>query len=186
MRPSQATAGGMLPTGPGFLQLVQATWLSWKQLVTISVPVGGYQALLVPPYILVLLAVVVTVSIALRSRVPEFAALPPVLLLVAGILLGSSVAAVPLWQVLGLLALLLAWQIRLRLRRRAAAVRTLREQTGLFARVAHDLVRLVGRLQLQVPPFRLRHFAGVGCGARGVRRSGLRESGSGHEQQFAR
>ncbi|WP_314147942.1 transglutaminaseTgpA domain-containing protein [uncultured Leifsonia sp.] len=129
--PSQATAGGMLPTGPGFLQLVQATWLSWKQLVTISVPVGGYQALLVPPYILVLLAVVVTVSIALRSRVPEFAALPPVLLLVAGILLGSSVAAVPLWQVLGLLALLLAWQIRLRLRRRAAAVRTLREQSGL-------------------------------------------------------
>ncbi|WP_348787807.1 transglutaminaseTgpA domain-containing protein [Leifsonia sp. NPDC080035] len=129
--PGQAAAGGMLPSGPGLLQLVQGTWLSWKQLVTISVPVGGYQALLVPPFILVLLAIVVTVSIALRSRVPEFAALPPVLLLLAGIVLGPAVTAVPLWQVLGLLALLLVWQIRLRLRRRSAAVRTLREQSGL-------------------------------------------------------
>ncbi|MFF2051690.1 transglutaminaseTgpA domain-containing protein [Leifsonia sp. NPDC058194] len=129
--PTEATAGGLLPTGPGFVDLVQATWLSWKQLVTISVPVGSYQALLVPAFILVLLTTVVTVSIALRARVPEAAALPPALLLVAGIVFGSGTAAVPLWVVLGLLALLLVWLIRFRLRRRSAALRTLGEQSGL-------------------------------------------------------
>jgi hypothetical protein len=129
--PAQATAGGLLPTGAGLLDLVQATWLSWKQLVTISVPVGSYQALLVPAFLLILLATVVTVSIALRARVPEAAALPPALLLVAGILFGSGTAAVPLWLVLGLLALLLIWLIRFRLRRRSAALSALGQQSGL-------------------------------------------------------
>ncbi|WP_313541862.1 transglutaminaseTgpA domain-containing protein [Leifsonia aquatica] len=129
--PTEATAGGVLPTGPGFVDLVQATWLSWKQLVTISVPVGSYQALLVPAFILILLTTVVTVSVALRARTPETATLPPALLLLAGIALGSGTSAVPLWLVLGLLALLLVWLIRFRLRRRSAALRALGEQTGL-------------------------------------------------------
>lgn len=129
--PTEATAGGTLPTGAGFVDLVQATWLSWKQLVTISVPVGSYQALLVPAFILILLAAVVTVSVALRARVPETAALPPALLLLAGIVLGPGTSAVPLWLVLGLLALLLVWLIRFRLRRRSAALRALGEQSGL-------------------------------------------------------
>ncbi|MFJ3392386.1 DUF3488 and transglutaminase-like domain-containing protein [Leifsonia aquatica] len=129
--PTEATAGGVLPTGPGFVDLVQATWLSWKQLVTISVPVGSYQALLVPAFILILLTTVVTVSVALRARTPETATLPPALLLLAGIALGSGTSAVPLWLVLGLLALLLVWLIRFRLRRRSAALRALGEQSGL-------------------------------------------------------
>lgn len=129
--PTAATAGGLLPTGAGFVELVRGTWLSWKQLVTISVPVGSYQALLVPAFLLLLLTTVATVSIALRARAPEAAALPPVLLLLAGILLGSGTAAVPLWLVLGLLALLLVWLIRFRLRRRSAALRSLGEQSGL-------------------------------------------------------
>lgn len=129
--PTEATAGGTLPTGAGFVDLVQATWLSWKQLVTISVPVGSYQALLVPAFILILLAAVVTASIALRARVPETAALAPALLLLAGIVLGPGTSAVPLWLVLGLLALLLVWLIRFRLRRRSAALRALGEQSGL-------------------------------------------------------
>lgn len=129
--PTEATAGGLLPTGAGFVDLVRATWLSWKQLVTISVPVGSYQALLVPAFILILLTTVVTLSIALRARVPEAAALPPALLLVAGILFGSGTTPVPLWLVLGLLALLLVWLIRFRLRRRSAALQSLGEQSGL-------------------------------------------------------
>ncbi|MFJ3488375.1 transglutaminaseTgpA domain-containing protein [Leifsonia aquatica] len=129
--PTEATGGGVLPTGAGFVDLVQATWLSWKQLVTISVPVGSYQALLVPAFILILLTTVVTVSVALRARTPETATLPPALLLLAGIALGSGTSAVPLWLVLGLLALLLVWLIRFRLRRRSAALRALGEQSGL-------------------------------------------------------
>jgi len=130
--PTEAAAGGLLPTWTGFLDLVQGTWLSWKQLVTISVPVGSYQALLVPAFLLVLLATVVTVTIALRSSRPELAAIPPVLLLVVGILLGSSVASLPLLLLLALFAVLMAWLIRFRLQRRSAAVRTLREQSGLL------------------------------------------------------
>jgi hypothetical protein len=129
--PSEAGAGGLLPTGPGLVDLVQATWGSWKQLVTISVPVGSYQALLVPAYILIVLTIVVTTSLALRSRVPESAAVPPAVLLVAGILFGVGTAPVPLWLMLGLLALLLVWLIRFRLRRRSAALRALGEQSGL-------------------------------------------------------
>lgn len=130
--PSETAAGGLLPTWTGFVDLVQGTWLSWKQLVTIGVPVGSYQALLVPAFLLVLLATVVAVTIALRSSRPELAAIPPLLLLVAGILLGSSTASVPLPLLLALFALLLAWLIRFRLQRRAVAVRTLREQSGLL------------------------------------------------------
>ncbi|WP_307794625.1 transglutaminase-like domain-containing protein [Leifsonia sp. TF02-11] len=129
--PGEATAGGLLPTAQGFVDLVQGTWLSWKQLVTISVPVGSYQALLVPAFILVLLAGTITTTTALRSSLPELAGIPPVVVLVAGIAFGSAIAPAPLWLVLGLFALLLIWNIRLRLRRRTAAVRTLREQSGL-------------------------------------------------------
>ncbi|MFP3465211.1 transglutaminaseTgpA domain-containing protein [Leifsonia sp. SIMBA_070] len=130
--PAEASAGGLLPTAAGFVDLVQGTWLSWKQLVTISVPVGSYQALLVPAFLLTLIATVLTVTIALRSSRPELAALPPVLLVVAGILLGSSVAPVPLLLLFALFAVLLAWIIRFRLQRRSAAVRSLREQSGLL------------------------------------------------------
>ncbi|MEV8215331.1 transglutaminase-like domain-containing protein [Leifsonia sp. NPDC077715] len=128
--PSEAAAGGLLPSPEGFIDLIQGTWLSWKQLVTISVPVGSYQALLVPAFLLTLLATVLTVTIALRSSRPELAAIPPVLLVVAGILLGSSVASVPLLLLFALFVVLLAWLIRFRLSRRSAAVRTLREQSG--------------------------------------------------------
>ncbi|MBW8871160.1 MAG: transglutaminase domain-containing protein, partial [Leifsonia sp.] len=130
--PSEAAAGGLLPSGPGFADLVEGTWLSWKQLVTISVPVGSYQALLVPAFILTLIATVLTVTIALRSSRPELAAVPPVVLLVAGILLGSSVASVPLVLLFALFVVLLAWLIRFRLVRRAASIRSLREQSGLL------------------------------------------------------
>ncbi|MGH1548643.1 transglutaminaseTgpA domain-containing protein [Leifsonia poae] len=128
--PSEAAAGGLLPSPEGFVDLVQGTWLSWKQLVTITVPVGSYQALLVPAFLLTLLATVLTVTVALRSSRPELAAIPPVLLVVAGILLGSSVAPVPLLLLLALFVVILAWLIRFRLLRRSAAVRTLREQSG--------------------------------------------------------
>lgn len=130
--PSQAAAGGLLPSGAGFVDLVQGTWLSWKQLVTISVPVGSYQALLVPAFLLILLATVLTGTIALRSSRPELAAIPPALLVVAGILFGSSVASVPLALVFALFVVLLAWLIRFRLQRRAASIRSLREQSGLL------------------------------------------------------
>lgn len=136
--PGETAAGGLLPTGPGFLDLVRGTWLSWKQLVTISLPVGSYQALLVPAFLLTLLAAVVAVTIALRSRRPELAALPPLVLLTAGILFGSATAPVPPRLLIGVLAVVLAWLIVQRLRRRSRAVRALREQSGLTVETSRE------------------------------------------------
>ena len=143
--PGETTARGLLPTAQGFGDLVRATWLSWKQLVTISLPVGSYQALLVPAFILILVAVVATVSTALRAKRGELAAIPPILLMLAGILLGSGTSAVPLWLALTLFAVLLGWMIRFRLRRRAASVRSLTEQSGVIVESARDRRRTVGR-----------------------------------------
>lgn len=136
--PSEASTGGLLPTPQGLHDLVDATWLSWKQLVTISVPVGSYQALLVPVFILTLLASVTSLSIALRAPRGELATVPPILLLLAGILLGPGTAALPLTLVLGLFAVLLAWTIRFRLQRRSEAVARLGAKSGLTVETRRD------------------------------------------------
>jgi hypothetical protein len=110
---------GVLPSLAGWAELLPATALAWKQLVTIVLPVGSYQALLVPTLILVLLTSVGGLSIALRAAVPEFALLGPVLLFVAGIALGPSSAGLPTLLGLGLFTVLVLWLLWLnRVRRR--------------------------------------------------------------------
>lgn len=96
--PSEAAAGGWLPTGPAFLHLLEATALSWRQLVTIVTPVGAYQALLVPPFLLGLVCAVLSASLALRTRHPRSALVPPFLLLAAAIALGPTDVA-PAWTI---------------------------------------------------------------------------------------
>ncbi|MFF2370199.1 transglutaminaseTgpA domain-containing protein [Agromyces sp. NPDC058110] len=106
--PSRAVAG-VLPTPAGMLDLIAATALSWKQLVTIAVPVGSYQALLVPPFLLGLLAATLAVTLAFRTRHPVAAALPPALLLTAGILLGVVHGGLALPAGLAFLLAVVAW-----------------------------------------------------------------------------
>jgi hypothetical protein len=96
--PSEATAGGWLPTGPALLHLLEATALSWRQLVTIVTPVGAYQALLVPAFLLGLVTTVLSASLALRSRHPRLALVPPFLLLAAAVALGPTEVA-PAWTI---------------------------------------------------------------------------------------
>jgi len=96
--PSEATAGGWLPTGPSLLHLLEATALSWRQLVTIVTPVGAYQALLVPAFLLGLVTAVLSASLALRSRHPRLALVPPFLLLAAAIALGPT-DVTPAWTI---------------------------------------------------------------------------------------
>ncbi|SKC62328.1 transglutaminase-like domain-containing protein [Okibacterium fritillariae] len=96
--PSEATAGGWLPTGPALVHLLEATALSWRQLVTIVTPVGAYQALLVPAFLLGLVTAVLSASLALRSRHPRLALVPPFLLLAAAVALGPTEVA-PAWTI---------------------------------------------------------------------------------------
>jgi len=109
---------GVLPSLAGLAELVPATALGWKQLVTIVLPVGSYQALLVPALILVLLSTVIALSVALRCRAAALGLLGPVALFVAGIALGPSQATTPALLGLTLFTVLVLWLLWLNLERR--------------------------------------------------------------------
>jgi hypothetical protein len=128
--PGQAI-GGLIPSWAGLRELVGATALSWKELVTISVPVGSYQALLVPAFILILLSIVISLTIALRAKHGELAVIPPVALLGAAILLGPSYPTDPVATALGLFVIVLFWLIWFRWQRRSASIRMLTAQSGV-------------------------------------------------------
>ncbi|NRD25700.1 transglutaminase domain-containing protein [Frigoribacterium sp. VKM Ac-2836] len=119
--PSQALAG-VLPTGRGLGTLVSATALGWKQLVTIALPVGSYEALLVPVFVLVLVGTVVGLSVALRSRRGELAVIVPVVVWIMAIVLGPAEAWWPRAMGVALLVTVVAWMVWWRLRRRRVAL----------------------------------------------------------------
>lgn len=100
---------GVLPTMDGLRSLLGGTALGWKQLLTITLPVGSYQALLVPAFVLVLGTVVVGLSVALRTKRGSLAVLAPVLLFIVGLAFGPEFATWPRALALGLVATILAW-----------------------------------------------------------------------------
>lgn len=141
------TVDGILPTAGGLLDLFAGVALGWKQLLTITLPVGQYEALLVPFFALVLVLTVVALSIALRSRYGDAAGLGPVILFVAAIAFGSTVAIWPIQVSLGLLVAILLWIVWRRWFRRRAAIRALARQVSSDASAPRELradTRFVG------------------------------------------
>ncbi|HEU4849973.1 MAG TPA: transglutaminase domain-containing protein [Terrimesophilobacter sp.] len=122
--PSLAISG-VLPSLTGLRELVVATATSWKQLLTISLPVGDYQALLVPAFILILVTVVVSLTVALRSRVAEVAVLGPVVVFIVANLFGPDSAQWPFAVTMGLIVSILLWLLWLRWYRRRESIRLL-------------------------------------------------------------
>ncbi|MET4639129.1 transglutaminaseTgpA domain-containing protein [Mycetocola sp. 2940] len=111
---------GILPQPEALLELVTGTATAWKELVTILVPVGTYQGLLIPAYCAILGTTVITVSLALRVKRGEIAVVWPIVLLILGIAFGRDESWFPLAIGLGLAAITLGWLIWLRgLRHRA-------------------------------------------------------------------
>jgi hypothetical protein len=169
-----STIAGVIATPHGLVELLAGAALSWKQLVTIAVPVGSYQALLVPAFLLALVAATTAVTIALRSRRPAAAVIPPALLLVAGIALGVVHETLAVETGLAFLVTSIAWLVRVAIARRRAittgrpveaALADARRVLGASALVAVALVgataaavalpsppRSVVRAELQ-PPF---------------------------------
>ena len=123
------TQFGVLPTLDGFLDLVTGVALGWKQLLTISLPVGDYQALLVPAFVLVFGTAVVGLVIALRSRFGELAVLPPIALFIIATAFGPRFPDRPLAAPLALLVAVLFWLVWFRWYRRRAAIRRLSAQS---------------------------------------------------------
>lgn len=133
----------VLPTLAGLADLGFGVIAGWRQLLTITLPVGSYESLLVPAFVLVLTSVLVGLSVALRARTAELAVLAPVALFLAGIVFGSTTAFFPVASALGLTATLLLWLRLLRWDRHRAVSRD-RGAAGdaaPAARVAEDTIR---------------------------------------------
>jgi TgpA N-terminal domain/Transglutaminase-like superfamily len=126
--PSEAT-GGLLPSAGGLIDLIAGVALGWKQLLTISLPVGEYQALLVPFFALTLVISVVSLTIALRARHGDVAVVGPGILFLTATAFGSETAELPYVSSLGLLSLLLLWIIWRRWYRRRIAITLLATAT---------------------------------------------------------
>lgn len=122
--PSRAI-NGVLPSLEGIGDLLSGVALGWKQLLTITIPVGDYQALLVPIYLLVMVSVFAGVWIGARERGGEWGMTGPVVTAIAGIAFGPANPAWPVPIALSLLAVGLAWHVWRRIRRRRAALRAL-------------------------------------------------------------
>ncbi len=116
------SANGLLPTGGGLLDLFAGVALGWKQLVTISLPVGAYEALLVPYFVTVLLVTVTGVSVATRASRQELGAIAPLVLFVVGVVVGPSRLDTSIVTAVALAGIALVWALTARHARRAVAV----------------------------------------------------------------
>ncbi|MEQ1736319.1 MAG: transglutaminase domain-containing protein, partial [Rhodoglobus sp.] len=116
---------GVLPTFEGLADLLAGVALGWKQLLTITLPVGDYEALLVPALVLVLATVVVGLSIALRAKFGELGVIPPVLLFIVATAFGPAYPERPIVVPIALLVVVLFWLVWFRWYRRRIAIRSL-------------------------------------------------------------
>jgi hypothetical protein len=121
--PSKAI-GGVLPSLDGLADLFAGVALGWRQLLTITLPVGDYQALLVPALFLLLSATVIAGSTALRAHYGELAVIPPLAVFVLGIVFGPPIVAVPIPLGIGIFVTTIGWISWWRWRRRRALTRT--------------------------------------------------------------
>ncbi|WP_213814023.1 transglutaminase-like domain-containing protein [Glaciihabitans sp. dw_435] len=122
--PSQATSG-IVPTLTGLRELILGAAFGWKQLLTISLPVGSYESLLVPFYLLILVVTVVAASVALRSRHGDLAVLGPIALYVIALVFGGETPFLPVVLPLALLSVTLLWISWRRWYRRHVSIRSL-------------------------------------------------------------
>ncbi|HEY4225228.1 MAG TPA: transglutaminase-like domain-containing protein [Pseudolysinimonas sp.] len=126
--PDEAISG-VLPSVNGLADLLSGVALGWKQLLTIALPVGDYQALLVPALLLVLTVTIVSISVALRAKWGELSVIPPVVLFLVGIVFGPERIGTPEWLGLALLGVVLVTLVWRRWRRRRDAIRQLARST---------------------------------------------------------
>ncbi|HEY9307144.1 MAG TPA: transglutaminase domain-containing protein [Microbacterium sp.] len=111
------TVAGVVPTLETLRLLALGTFMSWKQLLTTIAPVATDDGHLIVPFILALVASVLTTSLGLRLRSAAWSLIPAAAFLAIEIALGTSEPFVPVVQgvVFGLvavvwLALRQAWQ----------------------------------------------------------------------------
>ena len=106
---THTTVAGVIPTLDTLSQLAIGTVTSWKQLLTTIAPVAASDGHLIVPFLLSLVAAVLTGSLALRLAHPAWALIPAGAFLAAEIALGTSQPAVPVLQGVVFGAVTLTW-----------------------------------------------------------------------------
>lgn len=148
-----AVVAHVLPSPGGLLDLFAGVALGWKQLLTITLPVGSYQALLVPALVIFLIAPVATLTLALRSRRGELAPIVPTIATAVGLAFGPREVSGSIVISLALLAVILLWLMWRRAARRASTdtVGAIRTAVGGLAVIAVASMAAVG-VSTFVPP----------------------------------
>lgn len=116
------TVYGVLPEPDGLTELAAAIAFGWRRLVTIDLPVGDYQSLLVPAFVTLLVGASATVAIALRARRRALAVAIPAISYPLVLALGPDEVRWPISTTLGLLLVLLLWLAVWRRHERADAL----------------------------------------------------------------
>ena len=95
---AHTTIAGFVPTLDTLQQLAVGVITSWKKMLTTVAPVAAPDGHLVVPFLLLLVAGVLTASLALRLTQPAWALIPAGVLLAVVIGLGTPEPAIPVLQ----------------------------------------------------------------------------------------
>ncbi|HEY8722189.1 transglutaminaseTgpA domain-containing protein [Pengzhenrongella sp.] len=107
----EQTASRVLPTLESTRAVLVAAIRAWKDMLTLTPPVGEHPAVLVAPLLTGLIAAVVTASLALRASRPWWALLPAVVAFVMPIALGTIDPAAPVVQGAVFAAVAVGWAV---------------------------------------------------------------------------
>ena len=105
----RTTVAGFIPTLDTIRRLVLLSVQGWRDLLTVATPADDFTGPAVVPWLLGLVAGVVTASLATRTRTVFWPLLPPPLMLAAGIALGVHTAPAASWLGTALGVGMLAW-----------------------------------------------------------------------------
>ncbi|WP_291057029.1 transglutaminase-like domain-containing protein [Herbiconiux sp.] len=100
---------GVIPTLETMRTLILGIVFSWKDVLTLVTPVGGFDGTLVVPFLSALVTAVLAGTFALRLKHAAWALLPAAALFVTAIAFGTREAAFPIVQGLVFAGVALAW-----------------------------------------------------------------------------
>ena len=107
-----AAAAGVLPTLDGFRMLADGAVFGWKDMLSVPLPLGDYEALLVPALLVVAAAATAGVSVVLRAPRPAWAMLAPGGVFVFALAFGGRQPLVPALTSAAFVSVALMWAAR--------------------------------------------------------------------------
>ncbi|MDO5683783.1 MAG: transglutaminaseTgpA domain-containing protein [Propionibacteriaceae bacterium] len=138
----------IIPTLDSLQRLALLTFQSWRDLLTVTTPVDSLTGPAVVPYLSGLICGLLAVTLALRTRRPLLALIPPLLLLVIAIAFGMTSAFWPGLLAAGFLIAAVAYAAWVRQRTEADGPATLVTASGHRARLLPGLLAALVALGL--------------------------------------